>query len=262
VRIGISTACFFPMLTEQALERTLALGCEVAEVFINSPSEVSPAFARHIKAQADGANAGIVSMHPCSSEYEGASFFGRYPRRFNDALDTYKRIFEMCATAGAGFLAFHGARTYYNIEQAVYFERFDRIAKAAGAFGVVLCQENVSRFFSGGVGFISEMRRQLPDAKFLLDIKQAVRAGIDPFEMLDAMGDALVHIHASDHNAQRDCMAPGCGSFDFEKLARRLFENGYAGDIIVELYRRDFKDEDQLAQSKRVLENIFQKRLK
>ena len=257
MQVGISTACLFPMMTEQALERVLQLGCKVAEVFVNTPSEATPSFAYALKRTADAAGAKIVSIHPCSSEYEGASFFGRYPRRFDDALDDYKRYFEMCAVTGAEYIAFHGARTFFNIEPSVYFERFGRISLAARSAGVHMCHENVSRFFGGDVRVIRAMRTALPDAEFLLDIKQAVRAGIDPFEMLDAMGDRVRHVHASDHNAQRDCMTPGSGDFDFEKLRDRLLQYNYRGCVIIELYRKDFQSEEQLAESQRSLSKIF-----
>lgn len=257
MQVGISTACLFPMMTEQALERILQLGCKVAEVFVNTPSEATPSFACALKRIADAAGAKIVSIHPCSSEYEGASFFGRYPRRFDDALDDYKRYFEMCAVTGAEYIAFHGARTFFNIEPSVYFERFGRISVAARAAGVHMCHENVSRFFGGDVCIIRAMRAALPEAEFLLDIKQAVRAGIDPFEMLDAMGDSVRHVHVSDHTAMRDCMVPGSGDFDFVKLRDRLTKLDYRGCIIIELYRKDFQGEEQLAESQRALSRIF-----
>jgi hypothetical protein len=55
VQVGISTACLFPMTTEQALDRVLRLGCPVAEVFVNSPSEATIAFARTLRQTADAA---------------------------------------------------------------------------------------------------------------------------------------------------------------------------------------------------------------
>jgi sugar phosphate isomerase/epimerase len=121
----------------------------------------------------------------------------------------------MCAETGAQIVAFHGARTFFNIEPMVYFERFWRISLAARRAGVMMCQENVSLFFGGDVRFIKAMRMALPEVNFLLDIKQAVRAGIDPFDMIDAMGPKVRHVHASDNNDKRDCMLPGAGEFDF-----------------------------------------------
>ena len=39
---GISTACFYPELTEKAAEWLAAAKIPAAEVFLNSPSELAP----------------------------------------------------------------------------------------------------------------------------------------------------------------------------------------------------------------------------
>ena len=38
MRIGASTACFFPLVTEKALDNVLNLGFEQAEIFFNTRS--------------------------------------------------------------------------------------------------------------------------------------------------------------------------------------------------------------------------------
>ncbi|MEG1773400.1 MAG: sugar phosphate isomerase/epimerase, partial [Oscillospiraceae bacterium] len=223
MQLGISTACFFPMLTEEALEAVTALGCKTAEVFLHSPSEASEPFARQLRRIADHAGARIVSVHPYSSEYEGVSFFGRYERRFDDAAEEYKRFFALCQIVGANLVGFHGARSFLPIEPAVYFERFWRLSGIAREFGVRLCHENVVP------DFVRALLHELPEADLLLDIKQAVRAGQDPFDMLDAMGANIRHLHLSDHDAAHDCLPPGEGCFDFVRLFDRLRELGVEG---------------------------------
>ena len=46
--VGISTACFYPAATEEALRCVAEAGAKVTEVFFNSPSELEPDFLRHI----------------------------------------------------------------------------------------------------------------------------------------------------------------------------------------------------------------------
>ncbi len=55
---------------------------------------------------------------------------------------------------------------------------------------------------------------------FTLDVKQANRLGIAPADMLDAMGDRLVHLHLSDFTAADDCLLPGAGCFDYRTFSR------------------------------------------
>ena len=256
MKTGVSTSCLFPALTEEALTQLLEVGIRTVEIFLNSPGETTPKFAAQLKSIADSYGARILSVHPCSSEYEGVNFFGRYPRRFDDAAEEYKKIFEVCNVLGAEIIPFHGARAFLPIRQEVYFERFDRLSSIAASFSLKLCQENVVNFFSGNVDFISEMHRQLPQANMLLDIKQATRSKVSPFKMLEAMGSSLTHIHASDHNELYDCLPIGDGSFNFAEFVRRLQTNNYSGAMIVELYRSNFKEIGQLASSQKFLNDL------
>ena len=46
---GVSTACLYPQNTEDALEELGKLGVKPCEIFLNSPSETSPEFARILR---------------------------------------------------------------------------------------------------------------------------------------------------------------------------------------------------------------------
>ena len=103
------------------------------------------------------------------------------------------------------------------------------------------------------------MRRYLNDeCAFVLDIKQAVRAGFSPFAMLEAMGGKIVHVHLSDHNRDENCLPPGKGDFDFSRLFRALSDVGFAGTPVIELYRRNFREIRELTEAKEYLRHIFQ----
>ena len=70
----------------------------------------------------------------------------------------------------------------------------------------------------------------------MFDIKQAVRAGVDPYEMCRAMGDRIVHIHLNDNDDHRDCLVPWQGTMDYSHLFGQLFDQGFSQDIILEVY--------------------------
>ena len=82
--------------------------------------------------------------------------------------------------------------------------------------------------------------------EFTFDVKQCVRAEIDPFEMFDAMSKKIRHVHLSDNDESRDCLIAGQGRFDTSKLFDRLYSIGYDGAVLLEVYRHNFKEEKEL----------------
>ena len=66
-------------------------------------------------------------------------------------------------------------------------------------------------------------------------------------EMIDAMGDAIRHVHISDCTDTEDCLMPGVGQEDFPYLLKLLKEHGFNGTLIIELYRRNFDKISELS---------------
>ncbi|MFV0498066.1 MAG: sugar phosphate isomerase/epimerase family protein [Candidatus Fimivivens sp.] len=257
MKIGASTSCLFPMLTEEALTALTNLGIHAVEVFLNSPSEKTPEFADRLNRITGAAGTQILAVHPYSSEAESVSFFSSYGRRFDDEAEDYRRYFAFCNRVGAQILVFHGARSFMPLEPDFYFERFIRLRDIARDFGVRLCQENVARCHSGSPTFIKRMIHAIPDVEFVLDIKQTVRAQVTPFEMLDVMGGHLAHLHLSDHRDDCNCLALGEGVFDLTALAQRLKAAAYDGAVLLELYSWNFSRQEQIAESVRLFESLL-----
>lgn len=121
-----------------------------------------------------------------------------------------------------------------------------------------MAQENVNLFRSEDPEFIVRMRENLKEeCAFVLDVKQAVRAGKDPIAMCAAMGENLVHVHINDNDRNSDCLLPGFGTMDFNVLKNQLEGFGFAGDLIIEVYRRSFTDLKELEAAKRTINTIF-----
>lgn len=76
--VGISTACFYPAATEEALRCVAEAGAKVTEVFFNSPSELEPDFLRRISSIASDSGIRIRSIHPFTSFAEGYILFSQY----------------------------------------------------------------------------------------------------------------------------------------------------------------------------------------
>ena len=253
MRTGVSTSSLFPLETEKALRRLGELGIRRAEIFLNAPSESKPDFVAELHRIAQGEGIRIVSLHPYCSDTEGMLFFGRYPRRFSDGMDEYRRMFEACGVLGAEKLIFHGARRGIEIPWKVYFERFARVFDEAKKYNVLLCQENVARCMSYNPDMLRAMHEALPQVRFVLDTKQALRSGSSPIAVARAVGTALAHVHISDYNSQCDCIIPGQGKFNFAEFFGELTAGGYDGDVITELYRWNFADDTELLAGQQVI---------
>lgn len=217
--IGISTACFYPNLTENSVNFLGEAGVKNIEIFFNSQSETNVRFLSKIKRQADKFGMKIIAVHSFFCAYEPYLIFSDYERRFDDCLPFVDSLFDAGAVLGADYAIIHGGKDSGNIENPTYFERFEILQRRGAEVGVALAQENVNAYRSSRPEFISEMRKTLGErVSFVLDIKQCVRAGVDINDMVEAMGDRLVHIHLSDHNAYHDCMLPLKGTFDFKSF--------------------------------------------
>lgn len=249
MRSGISTACLYPMEIERSLEKLLSMDFRLFEFFLNTWSELSPSFVRMLRGRLDAAGAEVKSVHPFTSAIEGMLFFSEYRRRTEDALEFYKTYFETANTLGAKLIVLHGQKGYRTgkITEEEYIERYLRLYRLGQSFGITVAQENVNQFRSEDPAFIARMKRAAgEECAFVFDVKQAVRAGFDPLAMCRAMGDRLVHVHINDNAPGADCLLPGRGAMDYAALLGELRASGYGGDLIIEVYRTNFGEPEEL----------------
>lgn len=256
MRSGISTACLYPMELENAFSTLISMKFRLFEIFINTFRELRPDYIATLKQMADESGSTVKSIHPFTSGFESFLLFSDYERRFLDGLDFYKQYFHTANLLGATILVLHGQRSSAakDTDEKSYFEHYARLFALGKTFGVTVAQENVSQFRSEDPLFIAHMRDYLGDGcAFVFDIKQAVRAGQDPYAMCDAMGNRMVHIHLNDNRPGDDCLLPGQGTMDLALLKNKLSGFGYDGDIIIEVYRRSFGGLQELEQAKKVV---------
>lgn len=257
MKTGISSSCYYPRYTEDAFLDIARRGAGVAEIFFNAPSELEPAFVDRLDAVRREYGVDVVSVHPYSSGFETVYFFGDYPRRLDDGIAFYGSFFAAAQKLGARYVVFHGCHRGKPILPQFYAERLELLDRAAAEYGVELLQENVDRCVSREPEFIAALRRLLPGQGFVLDVKQAIRAGYSPYAMLEAMGPNIRHVHISDHDARRDCLPVGAGVMDFGKLRRALEAQGFDGAVIEELYSDSFSSDEELWTSFRTLQGLF-----
>ncbi len=257
--IGASTSCFYPLETEKALGKIIDLGFNKTEVFFNTISEIQDGFAKKMRKQADDGGVKVLSVHPFSSNLENNCIFGEYQRRYDDFIDMYRQHCHAGAVLGADVLVIHGAYAQLKrpLPEEHYFERFASLIEIGKQEGITVCQENVVRFRSQSLDFLKRMRSYLGDNfHMVFDVKQAVRSGYDPFEIVNEMKDSIVHIHLSDNTENADCIPPGRGNFDFRRLFETMNKSNYNGDYVIELYSMGYDMDKELAQSKRFFEKM------
>lgn len=258
MKIGVSTACLYPEETEKAILKLSDSGIDTMEIFFNADCELQGEIYNEIERIIEQRSISVISVHPYTSAIETMCLFGDYPRRLDMILDTYKRYFEIMNRLGAKVFVLHGALKSAVLTPELYFERYSMLYGIGKSLDVTVAQENVSYCKSGSLDFLINMRNCLgDDCGFVLDVKQALRSNISPFEIYDKLEGKIVHCHLSDHNGEKDCIPVGEGSFDFGKFAQTLKDSGYKGNIILELYRSGFEKTEELCRSVEYMEKFF-----
>lgn len=247
-RIGISSACFYPDDTEEALLRCISLGFKNIEVFINTFSELELPFLTNLRKIADDAGVKIVAIHPFTSGFEYLMFFSAQKKRALEAAEMYRTYFRAATALGADFVVFHGDKLsapFFGMER--YCEVFSHVSELAKKDGVILAHECVSTARGGNPEFIDEVHKCLGSGniKFVFDLKQVVRGGFDPYAMLSAMGDDIVHVHINDY-AENKCRLPYAGSLDVDGIIKTIEKTGYSGKYIIEVYRNNFESDSEI----------------
>lgn len=261
-RLGISSACFYPEETYDAVERSVSLGFKNVEIFLNSFSELEEPYLDRLGSLCRENDVTVTSVHPFTSGYEYMLFFSAYEKRAADACEFYKKYFFSAAELGAKYVVFHGdslRAPFIGMDR--YCEVLEMLCEAAYREGVAFAHENVSSARSGSPEFIAELRKRIGVGKvnFVLDIKQVLRAGYEPFDMISAMGSDIKHIHINDWSFSNDgsrdggCRLPGDGELDLRGIIDHLENMGYCGRYIIEVYRKNFDGDEDIIRAKKKL---------
>ena len=261
MKCGISTACFYPEETAQAVLHLGNFFKGSTEVFLNTFSELEQDYLQRLKEISLQKSLDIVSLHPFSCGFEPFLFFTDYDGRFTDGEKLYRKYFSASNFLGAKLLVLHGDTRYRKIDMQFYAQRFMRLAAVAQEYGVILAQENVERCCCAFPENIRLLRQYTEDkVKFVLDLKQARRAGVSAQEMIEAMGvQNICHLHLSDADDTHDCLAPGEGTVDFAAIFSHFGTHIEHITKVVELYNDNFQQEEQLLQAANYIDSQIEK---
>lgn len=259
MKIGISSSCLYPMYTEESFRLIALQGVPISEIFFNANCELEPQFIKRLLEIKKEYGIELSSVHPTMSLAESFILFSNYDRRFAEGMDVYKRYGEIAAELDAKYVIMHGGKYNGTMDNHGYFDRFAQVADAVRQNGATLLQENVVNFRAGSLESLEDMSNYLgDDVNFCLDVKQSIRGGYSPYDVLKLLGNKIKHLHLSDHNEHSDCILP-CkdGCFDFKKFLTQAVKCGYVGDAVIEVYRNAFDQPEELFDSHRKLLDLI-----
>ncbi len=249
-KLGVSTGCYYPMLSETVIEQIAQTGANVIELFINTHSEMEIGYIKEIKSIIDSYGLSVCSVHPFTSFAESYLFFSDYPRRTEDGLKIYDRYFDICNLLGANVLNFHGLKAEKQVSFEKYCQVYSGLFERAKKHGVVFSQENVRQHVCGNLDFIKRFSDQLGNnVAFTFDIKQAVMYGYDPLTFSVAVADKLALVHLNDYDKNASCLLPGKGAFDYKQFFSMLKSVGYNGNFIIEVYSDAYSANTEISDS-------------
>lgn len=256
----MSCAAFYGRFeTEDAAAHLRHFPLETCEVFIQTPSEYCAAFGRTVREKLGGLH--CTSVHPLGTQFE-QQLFGKSQRQVEDAFRLFTGVCDAGREMGARYYVFHGP---FGVHAPLKLERiyrlpetFARMQEIAAARGMTVLWENVHWCSLRGPEEIRTLIQLLPEIQFVLDTKQAHRAGFTPEEMLEAMGSRVKHVHALDIAADGALCLPGEGAIDWRGMMRQLKALDFDGSVILEPYDYLARDEAALTRSLTFLRESMQ----
>lgn len=251
---GISTASFFDtLMLEDAPALFRRWGVRNAEYYLNSYCEYDPVFIDRLARETEDAGINVVGVHPMSLQYEPL-LFTPHPRQSADALKAYEMVLRAGERLKADHYVMHGPVVLNGVAKNLQFGRlapiFDRLSDMAEDHGMHLTLENVSYSIMPtpeiGLTLRALLKRPLYHT---LDVKQAIRAGVDPLAFVEAFGEHIIAVHACDCDRRGEkplyCLPPR-GGYDFKGLVDALKKKGFAGAVLLEAYSDMFRTKEEL----------------
>lgn len=261
MKVGISTASFFNRIyNEDAFIHLKNIGCDLTEVFFTTYSEYEEDFAQNM-ADCQG-DITVHSVHALGTQYE-PELYNISLRVRRDAEKIFKKVCRAAQILNAKYLTFHGPyrmkKKPYNLDYKKFGIRTNEISQIAQEYGLKLSYENVHYAFFNEPSFFNNLKEYCPMLCGTLDIKQSIQGGIDPYDILHAIGDRLSTVHICDIQNNNETAAIGEGVFDFEKLINTLKAKNIYAPVILELYSKDYQTLDDLKKNFEYIKHLIKK---
>ena len=266
VATGISTASFFDkLMLEDAPALFRQWGVRNAEYYLNSYCEYDPAFIDRLAKETEDAGIRVIGVHPMSLQYEPL-LFTPHPRQRSDAMKAYELVLRAGERLHADHYVMHGPVVLgKGVSKNLQLERlapiFDTLSDMAEDHGLHLTLENVSYSIMPTPEIGKEIRSLITRPLYhTLDIKQAIRAGVDPLAFVEAFGTHILAVHACDCDLSgekpRYCLPPH-GGYDFRRLIDALKGRDFQRSVLLEAYSDMYREISELKDAYYALDKII-----
>lgn len=245
MNIGVSTGCYFPRYTIDALKKVAENGAKYTEIFFNTDSELDESYVLQLKKIADENGIQVISVHPFTSAIETFMFWAKSDYKLADSIRYYEKYFKACQILGAKYVVIHGCHSSAEyMDMKKYTEILNALSRKAREYGVYIAQENVVKFKCGYIQNLQQLMQYADDdIKFVFDLKQSVRAQQNIYQLIDLMGDRISHLHISDYNEFGNSLLPGQGNVDFHHLFEYVSTRYGVNTALIEVYNENITDE-------------------
>lgn len=258
MRVGISTACFYPHVnTEDTLEIIKGLGFNICEVFLESEYEMTYDFCQKLKEKAEKLDLGIYSIHPFSAGFE-PFLFDRYPRRRDEMENRFKMVCNAGSILGAECYIFHGLRkTNEKIDATEISKNMDNLMYISERYNIKIAWENVAWCRTCEPNFIKKVIENMEKKiYFNLDIKQAIRSKHSPIEYIKLYKDKIINVHINDGDENSTCLLPGKGKINLKEIASQVKKLNEKAPFIIEVYSENYSALEDLKRAREHVESL------
>lgn len=264
MKVGVSTASLFQRKTnEQALPLLSDLGIQCAEVFLTTYSEYDEEFGKYLNTVKGDVD--VHSVHVLNTQFE-PQLFSMADRVKQDAFSLLRRSMSAAKAFGAEYYTFHGIGRYKKdaregkIDNYPFWaKKLEEIDGVCAEYGLKLALETVEWSIFRKPQIFTELIKDYPSLKGVLDIKQTRISGYSDEEYIKAMQGKITHVHLSDIDQNGKMCLPGKGRYDFETLFKMLKDNGFDGALLVEAYKGDYEQVEELKEACDFLQEIVYK---
>jgi sugar phosphate isomerase/epimerase len=237
--VALSTASVYPEPAAAAFELAAELGYDGVELMVWTDSVSQDV--RAVRRLSERHGVPVLAVHaPCLAVTQRV--WG------SDPITRIRRSVAAAAEFGARTVVVHPPFRWQRRYAATFA---DEVARAGEHADVRLAVENmfpVSRFGVKRVPYAPGFDpTEVGHRFYTLDLSHTAAAGQDPLELLDRMGEGLVHLHLTDGSGlpRDEHLVPGRGTQPCAEVCERV--SGFDGVVVLEVSTRRCRTREQRA---------------